>query len=83
MRKRTLHTRNLNLLPLRTVLLTAERAAPARVPIHDSNERLALQLIEKMKTAQAMPNPFAGLIVESPRPMIRKAIREMAESHAG
>jgi hypothetical protein len=69
----------LNLLPLRTVLLTAKCDAPARAPLHDSDERLALQLIEKMKAARVMANPLAGLMIESPR----EVIREMAESHAG
>ena len=81
MTKQTLHSRDLNLLPLRTVLLTAERDVPSRVPFRNLDERLAFQLIEKIKAAPAMPNPFEGLTVESPRPIPHATIRDMAESH--
>ena len=79
MTKRTLHSRNLDLLPLRTVLLAAEQCAPPRLLRRDSNERLASQLILKMKAGHELPNPFEGLTIESPQPM---AVREMVESHA-
>ncbi|HQX14893.1 MAG TPA: hypothetical protein PLA27_00625 [Anaerolineales bacterium] len=72
----------LGLLRLRRVLLTAGRGAPSRIPSWNPDERLALQLIEKMKATPALATPFAGLAVESPQPLSRAAVQEMAESHA-
>jgi hypothetical protein len=49
-RKRTLRFETSSLLPLRLVLIEAEKDVPARAPKeHDVNEELALKLIAQMK----------------------------------
>jgi hypothetical protein len=82
MTRRTLHPRNFDLLPLRGVLLAAQRNAPAIAPSPGADERQARLLIDRMKSAPAMKNLFAGIAVESFRPAKRAALGEMAESHA-
>jgi hypothetical protein len=82
MTRRTLHPRNFDLLPLRRVLLAAQRNAPAFAPTPGADERKARLLIERMKGAPALKNLFAGVAVESSRPAERAALGEMAESHA-
>ena len=48
-KKRTLRFETSSLLPLKLVLIEAEKALPARAPKdHDVNEELALKLIAKM-----------------------------------
>jgi len=60
-----------SLLPLRTALIAAEREAPARPLRVDPDERLAVQLIEKMKTEYAKPLPFASWRNDSNSPAFR------------
>ena len=49
-KKRTLRFETSSLLPLKLVLMEAEKDLPARVPKeHDVNEELALKLIAKMR----------------------------------
>ena len=82
MTKHTLHSNALNLLPLRIVLIVAEKESPARPPRLpcDPNEQLALQLIERIKHPQQ--NSFTGLEIESPRPLFAERLAEMAGTHA-
>jgi len=47
-----------SLLPLRMTLTAAQRESPAYPPRIDPDERLALQLIYRMKTEYAKPLPF-------------------------
>jgi hypothetical protein len=70
-----------DLLPLRMTLIAAESATPARpaLPSRDTNELLALQLIEKIKHPE--PMTFSGLQIESPQPLHSERFVEMAESH--
>ena len=80
--RRTLHSRTLNLLLLRMVLTTAEKDVPSQVPLRDSNEQLAFELIQKIKAEYQALNPFEGLAIEPPRPIFSGIVREMADSHA-
>lgn len=71
-----------SLFPLRTALIAAESAVPARPPhsTRDPNELLALRLIEKIKHPE--PMAFTGLQIESPQPLYSESILEMAVSNA-
>jgi hypothetical protein len=51
---KTLHPHP-SLLPLRMALIAAESEVPSRPSHSDVNEQLAVQLIEKMKTAYKKP----------------------------
>ena len=51
-KKRTVRFETSSLLPLKLVLIEAEKDLPARVPKeHDVNEELALKLIAKMRVS--------------------------------
>ena len=82
MTKHTLHFDALNLLPLRIALIAAEKESPARPPcqLHDPNEQLALQLIERIKYPGQIS--FTGLRIESPEPLFVERLPEMAGTHA-
>jgi len=47
-----------SLLPLKTILTEARRDLPPRVWQMDTNEELALELIEKMKTEHKKSTPY-------------------------
>jgi hypothetical protein len=49
-----------SLFPLRMALVAAEGGVPPRPPRVDSNEQMALQLIQKMKTEYRKPLPFTS-----------------------
>jgi len=67
-----------SLLPLESALIAAEKMTPSRAPrpLPDSDEVLAVQLIENIK--RPGPDLFPAMRIESPRPFHREAILEMA-----
>jgi len=73
--RNTLRSRTPSLLPLRTALRAAERESPARPPRTpvDANERLALQLIERMKAEYKRRHFMARIVCRG----------EMIPSYAG
>ena len=63
-KKRTLRFETSSLLPLKLVLIEAEKDLPARVPKeHDVNEELALKLIASMKKEYKMRMSLRGAFV--------------------
>lgn len=66
------------LLPLESALIAAEKLTPSRAPrpLLDPDELLAARLIENMKHPQ--PAWFPAMRIESPRPLQREAVLEMA-----
>ena len=84
-KKSTLHAaRHPSLLPLRTVLIAAERESPASPPRiqADANEKLAMLLIEKMKAKYKRPLPFLNWSDIPSRHGYRESLHEMAITHA-
>lgn len=62
-KKRTYHSDASALLPLKMVLIAAERESPARAPKRgpDVNEQLALKLIGRMKKQFQKSRLFVGM----------------------
>ena len=73
-----------SLLPLRTVLIAAERESPARPPRTqaDANEKLAMLLIEKMKAEYKKPLPVFNWSDIPSQHGYRENLHEMAITHA-
>ncbi|HUG34938.1 MAG TPA: hypothetical protein VMJ90_09225 [Anaerolineales bacterium] len=78
--RRTPHSQALNLLPLASALIAAEKSTPPRAPRPslDPDEALAARLIENIKHPQAVL--FPEMRIEPPRPFHRKLLHEMAGS---
>ena len=60
---RTYRSESLSLSPLKLVLTNARKGIPPRTPRRDTNEELAMSLIEKMKlqfTKRVVPLHFVG-----------------------
>ena len=64
-KKRTVRFETLSLLPLKLVLIEAEKELPERTPkeqqdVQDVNEELALKLIAEMRKSLRRSNPHPG-----------------------
>ena len=60
-KKRTVRFETSSLLPLKLVLIEAEKELPERTPKeHDVNEELALKLIAEMRMSLRRSNPLPG-----------------------
>lgn len=82
MTKQNVHpyrSRTLSLLPLKIALTNAGKDLPPRVlkPHMDSNETLALELIERMKADYEKPLPFVDRRVE----LTRHPFKEKVEAN--
>ena len=76
--------RHPSLLPLRMVLIAAERESPANPPRTqvDANERLALQLIERVQAGYNKPLPFLNWKDIPCQSGLHENIKQMAGVHA-
>jgi hypothetical protein len=71
-----------SLLPLRMALTLAERESPACPPRMDANERLAMQLIEKVKAEYKKPLPLLNWTDIPSQQGYRESLHPMAVTHA-
>ena len=68
-KKRTLRFETSSLLPLKLVLIEAEKDLPARTPKeHDVNEELALKLISQMKKMTFNPSVSFPVVAHTAQP---------------
>ena len=76
-KKRTLRFETSSLLPLKLVLMEAEKDLPARVPKeHDVNEELALKLIAQMKKMAIGPSVSFPVIAHTTRPQSKRLAQQ-------
>ena len=76
-KKRTLRFETSSLLPLKLVLIEAEKDLPARVPKeHDVNEKLALKLIAQMKKMTFNPTATFPVIAHTARPESKRSVQQ-------
>ena len=76
-KKRTLRFETSSLLPLKLVLIEAEKDLPARAPKeHDVNEELALKLIAQMKKLSFDSAASFPVVAQTARPQSKHSVQQ-------